>query len=435
MFTPSLSKEDVKFLRKRNAKRTALSVLENLDGLELSDVISEIFIKVNNDDEITKTLVRLFESQILLAMTDPEKFLEQINNFCISTSKFIKKNNLYANYLMFSYHVYKSKLYKNCKARYGVLHSYAILILEVMAYMPASYTDIIVGTTTKGKALFKKEPYQHIDYPGYLISQGKIKSPAKCLAMYKELGFDVSSPQDLEPIFMDYRIVTNTIMAVAFLIDETNVDILPINYSTIVNGINLPNMPPSTELNELMQNRSRMLDNNSVLVEMEFGDIESVNIYEKFVNDELFLLLKFNLIDDTSFMGFYDIMNDIFYTPFTDCDNSTAINYVNILERLVKEIYLIETANLPLDNTGYAKYGYRFIYKTKGLQGVRQGKSHNFTKEYESQKVMLQAYVRKLPVGSKASESAINEAKKYGINLKPNETFVKPFQKSVFKLK
>ena len=128
MFTPSLSKEDVKFLRKRNAKRTALSVLENLDGLELSDVISEIFIKVNNDDEITKTLVRLFESQILLAMTDPEKFLEQINNFCISTSKFIKKNNLYANYLMFSYHVYKSKLYKNCKARYGVLHSYAILI-------------------------------------------------------------------------------------------------------------------------------------------------------------------------------------------------------------------------------------------------------------------------------------------------------------------
>ena len=29
----------------------------------------------------------------------------------------------------------------------------------------------------------------------------------------------------------------------------------------------------------------------------------------------------------------------------------------------------------------------------------------------------------------------VNEAKKYGINLKPNETFVKPFQKSVFKLK
>ena len=69
------------------------------------------------------------------------------------------------------------------------------------------------------------------------------------------------------------------------------------------------------------------------------------------------------------------------------------------------------------------------------LRNVYDKAPHPRNGEYETAETSIQGYIRKLPAGQKASQEAKELAESLGYDLEPNETYVRPFIRQVFRLK
>lgn len=433
MYIPTVTKEDEKQIKKRNTKITANIIVENLEGLDISDLLSNVYIKV--DDEVSKELVKMYESQLILAMTSPNKFITNLHTFYNNTAKYLKKNKLYDKFLLFYYYTYKQNFRGNINIKDKIQIAYMSLLLEQFPYL-SSYKDRFVGVSSDNKPLYIKEPYLYLDYPEYKLRTNKLKSLNEYISLINKIGYDVKNSQDVNALFMNYRLISNMLTNISFLINENTLDLVPTKYPMIIYGLDIPFINQKVNLSEFVMNRRRLLKNNKLTVELDFKDIIKIDMKEIFVNDELFLLFKSTLLDDSEISGFYDIVNDLFYSIFTDSVNQEAIVYATSIEVLIKEIYLIQTADLDIDKTHYKEFNMKFIHHIENNEKSSVGRK-NYVRagSYVEEIVNLSAYTRRLPDGAKASDSAIAEARKYGINLGDNETFVKPFQKNIYKLK
>ena len=433
MYIPTITKEDEKQIRKSNAKRTANVIIENLEGLDISDLITNLYIKV--DDEVSKQLVKMYEGQLILAMTDPNKFVANLNTFYNNTAKYLKKNKLYDKFLLFYYYTYKQKFRGSINIQDKIQVAYMSLLLEQFPYL-STYKDRFIGISKNNKPLYIKEPYLYLDYPEYKLRMNKIKSLNDYMSLINKIGYNVKTMEDIQALFMNYRLISNMLTNISFLIDETTLDLVPTKYPMIVYGLNIPFIDSKIDLSEFIMDRRRLLKNNKITVELDFKDIIKVDIKETFVNDELFLLFKLTLFDGNELSGFYDIVNDLFYSVFTDSVNKEALDFIQSIETLIKEIYLIQTADLDINKTHYNEFNMKFIHHIENTEKASiSNKKYVRNGDYVEEIISLSAYTRRLPEGAKASDTAIAEAKKYGINLNSNETFVKPFQKNIYKLK
>lgn len=428
LFIPNITKDLEKKIKKTNTKSTAKVVLENLENVKVEDVLMNLYIKT--DSENAKQFIKLYEQQMVLAIMDKDKFKSELYNFYMQTAKYIKKNNLYSDFLLLFHNVYKTKYFDRGGDYSNIQIAYMSLLVEQFCYL-SSYKQRLVGVSTKGKPIYIPEPYLYMDYPAI----AKPPTLKKHFELYKKLGFNVNSPEDIFALSSNYRIITNSISLISCFIDEYNQDILPSEYPMLVKGIDLPNITyKSNEIADLMMNRRRLLKQNRLVATVDFHDVKQVDIIEKFMNDELYLILKFTLKDGTSFNGMYDILNDFMWTPFSENKILPVIRMQRALEILVKELYLIKTADLQISDTHLDEFNYLFIEKDY-TSNEATGKKHERNKEYINEIKQIEAYTRKLPNGAKASDTAIQEAKRFGINLKSDETFVKPFQKNIYKIK
>ena len=309
------------------------------------------------------------------------------------------------------------------------------LLLEQFPYL-STYKDRFIGVSKNNKPLYIKEPYLYLDYPEYKLRMNKIKSLNDYMSLINKIGYNVKTMEDIQALFMNYRLISNMLTNISFLIDETTLDLVPTKYPMIVYGLNIPFIDSKIDLSEFIMDRRRLLKNNKITVELDFKDIIKVDIKETFVNDELFLLFKLTLFDGNELSGFYDIVNDLFYSVFTDSVNKEALDFTQSIETLIKEIYLIQTADLDINKTHYNEFNMKFIHHIENTEKTSiSNKKYVRNGDYVEEIISLSAYTRRLPEGAKASDTAIEEAKKYGINLNSNETFVKPFQKNIYKLK
>ena len=80
-----------------------------------------------------------------------------------------------------------------------------------------------------------------------------------------------------------------------------------------------------------------------------------------------------------------------------------------------------------LSATGYGQGG--------KLRNVYDGAPYARNGDYETTEASIQGYIRKLPAGQKASDEARSLAESLGYDLEPNETYVRPFIRQVFRLK
>ena len=104
------------------------------------------------------------------------------------------------------------------------------------------------------------------------------------------------------------------------------------------------------------------------------------------------------------------------------------------LKYLILEIYIICTTDIDKDLTRF--YDFQVNIKKSPIKDVNNIK--RYYKKYTRDDLIkdlaeINSYIRKLPIGATASEEAIENARQYGINLKPGETFVKSFEKTIYK--
>lgn len=148
--------------------------------------------------------------------------------------------------------------------------------------------------------------------------------------------------------------------------------------------------------------------------------------------DNLFLIYKLTNKDGKSFTGFYDVNDNFFVSPYTEYSEYSDLH--NDIKSLVLESYIICTTYIDKEKTRFYEFKME-ISKTveKDVKTIQR-----YYKKYNKDNLLIScaevnSYIRKLPPGATASEEAKENAKKYGIELKLNETFVKSFEKTVYK--
>ncbi len=448
----------------RRTMNTALSVLENIEDLPFSNLSMSLYFYCQ--DLKMKEFTHLYENQIELAGANPEKFVFQLHKFYNDISNKIKKDNLYSEFFEFYYRCVRLRseitAKTTVKVEDKVIVAYLNLLTQNLEYLRPSKFDFsvtVAGMTTTGEIMTRPDPYPNIDLASYEVEQaveaGLIKSnpmPAieKCYAKY---GYTVRTMEELHILTNVDKIHTITITSLLPLINEFTFDILPQTpFSTKAIGLELLSSKIDIEvLKDALTKRNRTLPSNGVVITFKDNPFyKSVLLKELYFDNSIFMLYRFTTIEG-DLCGYYDTKGKFFHTVLRDYTQNPQVEI--IFASLVLYLYACYALNKPeyqlskveeyfssLAAPNLAAEGVLHGGKVKNVyKPVKEesapGTARKGNEDYESASKSIQGFIRKLPIGQKASERAIILAESLGYDLAPDETYVQPFIKQVFKLK
>lgn len=422
----------VKFdLNKENTKSTANMIINNVKNMGTTELLSSMFI--STEDKVTEQLIKNFEKQILLANLDPDRFRKNLYTFYKENSKFIKKNKLQKNIIRFLYYLEKNLFNNGDVHNEEVYRAYSNIVLQQLSILSKQGYKI-AGIDNKGDFIYITEPFKDIEIPILIYNQnGDFK---QLIANYKKYGYDIKKEMDLKALFENFNLISNSIHMNSFLVNDDNKDMLVREYAELCFGINMPVFKNLEYVDSFMNKRKRFIKGGRVKVLLSAGDIKEIELNELFVENELFVFYKVICNDNKGFNGFMDISNNYFYSIFKEGVGGEFYHYN--LENIIKEIYVIATSDIDLTKTRINELNMKFCYKELQFNS-KEHKGSNINKRdldlYDGETVNISSYIRKLPSGAVASEEAKNYAKSYGFELNDNETFVRPFEKTIYKKK
>jgi hypothetical protein len=233
--------------------------------------------------------------------------------------------------------------------------------------------------------------------------------------------------EDIEMMFHEERTIVNMHFSTAFLIDENSESIIKTPYALAYTG--WLKVKPSLTIDDctrLLKERKRLLPKQGVyLTNISNSNIEEVYLLEKFALDKLFLMYRIKM-DGRYFIGYYDIMQNFFYSLYKDCSlpEAQVVNFK--IENFILELYSIMTTEVESNID--------FVSSIENDEvDIKGNKTYNVynRNDYDNTIKHVEAYIRKLPLGAVASDESKKLAERYGIKLGINETFVRAFDKSV----
>lgn len=432
---------------------TACQVLDRIRDVPTHEVIMSVFVYCR--DEKYRFISKEFESCIELACIAPDAFAEKLHSFYNNIAAKMKKPGMLQAFAEFMGIFMRLRYTKSTHhVNPNVILAYTDLILQTFDYLRKPKLDtseLVVGISLDDDPLMIKDKYQYfclagLDYIASFCLHGK---PLNESVLYQRYGFEnVNSQEDFAALGRENRIFQNIRGALMPYINEYTFDILPVNHH---NGDISELILCETDLivEEIMDKltlRRRTLPTNGVLV--KFDDpteyFKTMLLKEVAREDTVILLWKV----ETSlgdFSGYYDTADKFFYSPFIESGNTQFKNFMSSLI-----LYFYAAAVLDDEGCSDADSGQHFknlVFSISGKSYGMAGKLKNTYRDdedkahtgprkgsdkYDTRDRAINGYVRKLPAGQVASEAAIEKAKKMGYDLKPDETYVSCFVKSVF---
>jgi len=247
-----------------------------------------------------------------------------------------------------------------------------------------------------------------------------------------------------------------------YYINEGTLDIFPYPYFLPCGGID--NMIRTWETNDfyyqLLKTRKYSLPFKGVVARFKnTGCFKEILFIERIVNDKNILLYKIQFTNqdyeennDKYSSGYINLNNNLGYSDWRDSydtiTNKSTKSFHNQLENIILETYChlicdfqpqrrrADALLVVSDLNNCKHYQYQpvvqyIIQEPESYSGY--GKRGFDRNNYLSFLTSVEPFTRKLPVGHKASEEAIKEAKKLGYILREGETFVRPHQTTVYK--
>lgn len=437
-------------ISKLRTNATANAILDNLKGVSVDKVITELFIY--SEDEISTQLIKRFEAILISALTNPVKFKENLHSKYKEVTSFIKENNLYSDFFEFSYLIYSSFHQKDMSK--DILFAYQNLIIQQYDYF-CNPGEIVYGVLSDGELLIKDEPFPKIDYPFYKMKNNKNFSLEKLLNEFKKIGYNFNDIKDYEIMLSNDQTITNMTYVMSYFINDQTIDISPNKYILPSFGINTLRIWKETDFYlKRLKERNYLLPPNGVIgIYKNSGDISEILFKELFIDDRMFLLYKISNSKGESISGFFDTKIQFFYSIFKD--TSGEIEYHSFIENFILENYCHLTTIVEIDrkrnfalkvvediededlflfeNQPAVQYSYEHNIKDGSSGGKRL--SLYSKDKYRQVNISINPYIRKLPMGASASEEAIAFAKEMGYALSSDETFVRPFKRKSYQLK
>lgn len=402
--------------RKNRGKGTINAVLNDLEHIKVDELICEIYLKPENEFE--KWLIKEIEKILVIAKIKPDEFEKDFVKNLKKISETIKVENKIQEFYNFVYKAYKS-LYKK-EVVENILYVYYNVIIELSTYL-APIGKIVCGVSKK--TITTNEIYPDLDKFVWELNQQGEKAILNYQKFFKQKGYDVSSLEEVNEMFMNERIISNNLFIMAFLIDENYLEFIkePFyspNHSLIM--INDYKTVPVEESLSYLENRCRFLSKDGIAItDLTDTNIEEIFLKEKFHLDRVFLLFRLK-VDGEYTAGFYDTKDNFFYSVYEDVTQ-------NIGKIVHKKLYsLILDFYTTLISTRKTNLIFSKEEKVESKLDIR-----NFEGKYGYEIRGINFQIRKLPSGYNASEESLNLAKKYGIKLAEGYTFVRPFTKKV----
>ena len=431
---------------------TAVEILTNIQDIPFEKLSMSLYFYCH--DVGMKEFTRAYEAQLELAGADPEKFALGLHQFFNKMANTIQKQNLYDNFFEFYYRCVKLRLKnENENVNATVSTAYQNLLVQQMEYLRPSKFDFrtfIAGRKTTGEIMTREDPFPNFDMPVYefrsAIDQGKkVSNPEEYLyGLYRKAGYDIHNADDHLRYISEDKLHTTTCTTLLPFINEYTFDILPqtiynansdIIHRVMVN-VDLP------ELKEALKHRKRTLPTNGVRITFTGAEIFSEILLKEILYDNsIYMLYRLNSVNG-DICGVYETRDSFFYGIFIA---SEAHGYLEArMESMILYLYATQVLGGSYQLSDINRYvmiegcehitaeGFGLGGKLRnvydGIQRPRNG-------DYESAEASIQGYVRKLPAGQKASEEARTLAENLGYDLEPNETYVRPFIRQVFRLK
>lgn len=451
--------QPMQILQKRTMN-TALAVLENLEDIPFTKLSMSLYFYCQ-DLRMTE-FTKQYENQIELAGANPEKFVFQLHKFFNDMTNKIKKDNLYEEFFEFYYRCVRLRAeQENQNINDDVVVAYLNLLTQNIEYLRPSkfdFTTAVAGRKTTGEIITTPDLFPNIDLAGYDFEadfeQGKIKGdPITAIShYYKKYGYDVKSMEDLHLYTNVDKLQTTTTTALLAFINEFTFDILPKEpfttraapFELLSTNLSLDNLK-----NDLSK-RNKTLPSNGVIITFKDNPLfKTLLLKEIFFDNSIFMLYRVSTVEG-DLSGYYDTKGQFFFTMFREyrenphlaLNFSALILYLYGCYALNKPEYQLTKVSDFFTFKGHPQMVVEGVLhggKVKNVydpdKEITPGTARKGNADYEQETKSIQGFIRRLPIGQQASERAIALAESLGYDLAPNETYVQPFIKQVFKLK
>ena len=426
---------------------TSCLVLKAIQSLPFSKLTKDLYFLCQTLP--SKEISRQFESQMELAGANPERFMFSLHPFYNDFVAKIRRDKRFAELFGFLSTAIRMRIESPALASSNVANAYMNLVLQVSEYLRPDKLNLetfVYGIDTDGELLTGPVPYAFSDILGIQMKREEsLGSPktANILNMYREPL--VLSTSSLMKIAEVQRMHVNMTAAMLPFINEFTWDIVPARmYDS--------NMAPLLELTHgaldldalyhSLSRRKRTLPANGVLFQADdpTGELQSLLLKEILHDDQIYLLYRADFRVG-SVSGYYDTSHPFFYSVFRD---ATDWESAQKLEELVLPIYasqVLSPVNLAELNSFFLQNG-KPLYISPYCRGGRvQDVYHSSLKPkraygprtqggYQREDRSINGFIRRLPAGQTASPAAIEMAARFGYDLAPDETYVRPFMRT-----
>lgn len=441
-------------LLKNYTINTADVVVSCLEKVTLDDLISGIYLNCLNDEN-NYSFMKIYEKQLVLAKINESGFRIGLHEFFMDTYKSIKKNKKYKEFFNFANIVYL-QLEKNRKnsidgskgiIRRIIVDAYQNLLLQQFSYFEGinktlySISDDGLKTYVLGeigKGLNAANSY----YYRCLQSHNSIDFN-KMLKIVQKENKSIRTPMDLENLrVFDQLIVNNIFQMTHYMRDDTRF-LMPIKFKNPMHIINYPDNFKDRNLLSLLIDKTAYRDNllpakGVVCVLKDNKFVKSISLCEFEDNNNTVLVYNVKYANEEDTYGFYNPSEGLFYSMWK---HSSADDILNVpLGVLVVGLYFYLTCYCLECECVELQYIYNYfdsMINYCSIESTDSNKKKNVRKvvsvnknEYNLVYKKVAPYIRKLPVGKKASPQAIEEAKKRGIRLADGKTFVREFNRT-----
>lgn len=414
--------------QKETTDATAFTIVQKLHGIDEYTLLNTIFF--TSDDPVLRRLVNKVEYILADAVVNPERFFAELHPALLKLADEIKENNLVHKFFEMVHIMYEKQ-----SGDGKIADAYYNLVIQLATYLTPPGT-VIAGISKEGVPLHLPELYPDTDKIAFTtfkeFERKKGDTADFYLALIKafnKYGYkNVRSYADIEYMFLDERITTDTLFKMTPFVNSLDSPLIDIPYISPTSlDFKLPDRSEVREqVERALKNRRRLLPKRGITAVNIGGShgIDSIWVSEQLYMDRLFMLYKVK-INGKSLVGYYDTESGFFYSMFLDAQEHFLEKHLE-LKDLILDVY----ANLTSDCDTELSVTFK---NSEPSSTGRKGTSHVFDKDnLQEVEVDVDFYIRKLPMDATASPEAVAFAKRYGIKLNPGETFVRPFTRKAY---